>query len=114
MSKMKKDILKTVIILVVLLVLVGAFFIKGQNNTVTEQQPSKEQMGEFVVKTEKDAEEETGDPDTFLDGTSNKKQTTEAGKKGGSETLKIISSENETDRNEDDGNKELIWLPDVW
>lgn len=114
MNKIKKDILKIVVILVVLLLVVGAFFIKGRNQTPTTENPSTEKTGEFVVKTEKDAEEETGDSDTFLDGTTSQKQTTEAGKKGGSETLEIISSENETERNEDDGNKELIWLPDVW
>ena len=114
MSKMKKDIFKMVAILVVLLLLIGAFFIKGRNHTATNEPPSTEKTGEFVVKTEKDAEEETGDSDTFFDGTTSKKQATDAGKKGGSETLKIISSENETEGNEDDGNKELIWLPDVW
>ena len=114
MSKMKKNILIMAAILVVLLLLIGAFFIKWRNHTVTTEPPSTEETGEFVVKTENNAKEETGDSDTFLDGTTSKKQATDAGKKGGSETLKIIFPENETEGNEDDGNKELIWLPDVW
>ena len=114
MNKMKKNIFKIVIILVVLLLVVVTFLVKGRNQTPTTKKPSTEEIGEFVVKTEQDTTEETGDSDNFLNETTSQKQETDAGKKGGSETLNIISSENATDRNEDDGNKELIWLPDVW
>lgn len=114
MNKRKRDILTIVVILIILLLLVGAFLIKGRNQTTETKLPSTEEQGEFIVKTEQDDAKKTGDSDTFLDGTTNQNQATDAGKKGGSETLEIISSEEETESNEESGQVELIWLPDAW
>lgn len=114
MNKRKKDILTIVVILIVLLLASGAYFLKSQNKIEETKSPSTEKAGEFVVKTEQDDTEKDGASDTFSDKTTTQNQTTDAGVKGKSGILDIITSENNQENNGDTENEELIWLPGVW
>ena len=114
MSKRKKDILVIFCVLIILLLVAGVFLIKGQNQQTETKLPATEEQGEFIVKTEENAMEESADSENFHDKTTTQNQATDAGKKGGSETLEIISPEKEAESNEDTENAEVIWLPDAW
>ena len=106
MNKKLKDIIKIVVILSILLLLAGAFLLKEKvQKTETKLSVNKEE-GQVMVVTEEESAEEHGDLGTFVDKTTNKKQATDAGVKGGSETLEIISSEKESDEDKTTNQKQ--------
>ena len=114
MNKKKKYTLISAAILIILLLVAGVVLLKGCKDTAKTNSTSTEKAGVFTVKKEKDATEESGDSGKFSNKTTNKKQSTEAGKKGASAILGIIPPDNNTPNDADAEKEEITWLPGIW